>query len=92
LTLSGGKNVILVVVDHFSKFAHFIPLRHPFTAQSVTKVFLSKIYHLHGLPLSIVSDHDRIFTNTFWKELFKLAKMDLDMSSAYHPQSDGQTE
>jgi hypothetical protein len=82
----------LVVVDKFSKFAHFIPLRHPFTTFSVAKLFLDNIYKLHGMPASIISDRDRVFTSALWKELFILVGVTLRMSSAYHPQTDNQTE
>lgn len=92
LPKSDGKNVILVVIDRFSKYAHFIALAHPYTAPSVAKIFLDNIVKLHGLPSSIVTDRDPIFTGLFWKELFKLLGVDLCYSSAYHPQSDGQTE
>jgi hypothetical protein len=92
LPRSGQYNCILVVVNKFSKFAHFIPLRHPFTAFSVTKLFLDNIYKLHGMPASIISDRDRVFTSALWMELFSLAGVTLRMSSAYHPQTDGQTE
>jgi hypothetical protein len=66
LPLSSNANTILVVVDKYSKFAHFVPLRHPFLAASVAKVFMDNIYKLHDLPKSIISDHDRIFTSKFW--------------------------
>lgn len=92
LPRSGSANCLLVVVDRFSKFAHFIPLSHPFNAQQVAQLFLDNVYRLHGLPTHIVSDRDRVFTSTFWRELFRLAQIQLAMSSAYHPQSDGQTE
>jgi transposase InsO family protein len=92
LPLSKGKNCILVIVDRFSKYSHFVPLAHPFTAQSVAKLFLHNIYRLHGLPASIISDRDKVFTSRFWRELFRLAGVSLKMSSAYHPQTDGQTE
>ena len=88
----GGKSVILTVVDRFSKYAHFIPLAHPYTATSVALSFFNDIVRLHGLPRSIVSDRDVIFTSNFWKELFRLCGVKLRMSSAYHPQSDGQSE
>jgi len=82
LPRSGGKNCILVVVDKFSKFSHFIPLSHPFTAAVIAKTFMQHVYRLHGLPQSIVSDRDKVFTSQFWQELFKLAKVQLRMSSA----------
>ncbi|KAL0342684.1 UNVERIFIED_CONTAM: Transposon Ty3-G Gag-Pol polyprotein [Sesamum calycinum] len=86
LPQSYGKDSILVVFDRLTKYSHFIPLKHPYTTVSIAKV------QLHGLPVSIVSDRDRIFTSNFWKELFGLTGVSLDMSSAYHPQTDGQTE
>lgn len=92
LPLSGGKNCIMVVVDKFSKYSHFLPFKHPFTAAVVAKVFMQQIYRLHGLPLAIISDRDRIFTSQFWKSLFSLAGVTLNMSTAYHPQSDGHTK
>lgn len=80
------------MVDKFSRYAHFVALAHPFTALDVAPVYLNNIYKLHGLPQAIISDRDRIFTSTLWTELFWLADTQLKMSSAYHPQMDGQTE
>lgn len=88
----GGKSIILTVVDCLSKYAHFIPLAHPYSATIVAQSFFSKIVRLHGLPRSIVSDRDVVFTSRFWKELFILSTLKLQMTSAYHPQSDGQSE
>jgi hypothetical protein len=58
-----GKSVILTVVDHFSKYTHFIPLGHPYTAASVARAFFDGIVRLHGFPSSIVSDRDPVFTS-----------------------------
>jgi hypothetical protein len=87
-----GKSIILTVVDRFSKFTHFIPLGHPYTATSVARAFFSNIIRLHGLPSSIVSDRDLVFTSKFWQELFALAGVKLNLSTMFHPQSDGQSE
>jgi hypothetical protein len=89
---SGGKSVILTVVDHFSKNSHFIALNHPYTAVSVARAFFDNIVWLHGIPCSIVSDRDPIFTSTFWRELFSLTGTQLHMSTTFHPQTDGQSE
>ena len=87
-----GKSVILTVVDRFSKFAHFIALGHPYTATSVAHAFFADIVSLHGIPASIVSDRDPVFTSGFWQELFRLSGVKLNMTTAFHPQSDGQSE
>jgi len=92
LPTSGQVICVLMVIDYFTKYGHFIPLHHPFTAHTIANVFLANVYKLHGMPSAIVPDHDRVFTSAFWKELFKLAGVELHMSSSYHPQSDGQTE
>ena len=70
LPTSGSANVIMVAVDKFSRFAHFIALRHLISATSVARAFLDHIYKLHGLPLAIISDRDRLFTSKFWYLLF----------------------
>ena len=88
----GGKSVVLTVVDRFSKMAHFIALGHPYTALSVAQAFFDNVVKLHGLPCSIVSDRDPVFTSTLWTELFKLAGVKLRLSSAFRPQTDGQSE
>jgi hypothetical protein len=84
-----GKSVILTVVDHFSKYAHFIALSHPYTTISVARAFFEGIVRLHGFPSSIVSDRDPVFTGHVWRDLFKLAGVQLKMSTAFHPQIDG---
>jgi hypothetical protein len=88
----GGYSVILVIVDRFTKYAHFISLRHPCTTTSVVQAFFSNIAKLHGLLKTIVSDRDKIFTSHFWKELFQLLDTKLCLSSTHHAQSDGQTK
>ena len=90
LPQSRGSVAILVVVDHFSKAAHFIKLPLHYTAVRV--VFAENICKLHSIPCSLISDRDPIFLSRFWRELFKLSGTTLRMSTTYHPQSDGQTE
>lgn len=92
LPASQGYTIIWVVVDRLSKYGHFIAVKHPYTASSVARLFMIHIFRLHGLPKAIVSDRDPAFTSLFWKELFRECKVSLNFTSAYHPQSDGQTE
>lgn len=82
----------MVVVDDLSKYAHFVPLSHPFIALIVAKAFVSNIVWLHSIPTSIVSDRDKIFMSAFWKSLSQLQGTKLNMSSSYHPQTEWQTE
>nr|KYP48938.1 Transposon Ty3-I Gag-Pol polyprotein [Cajanus cajan] len=92
LPIVKGYSVILVVVDRLSKYGHFQPLKPDFTSLQVAEAFISSIVRLHGIPKTIVSDRDRVFMSRFWQQLFTLQGTTLAMSSAYHPQSDGQTE
>jgi hypothetical protein len=87
----GGKS-ILTVVDRFSKYCHFIPFAHPYTTESVAQVFFVEIVRLHGVPQSMISDRDPVFTSIFWWELMRLIGAKLHMMLAFHPQSDSQTE
>ena len=63
LPVSGSANAILVIIDKFTKYGHFLPLHHPLNAQTVAKLFMGQIYKLHGLPSVIVSERDKIFTS-----------------------------
>jgi len=92
LPRSKGKDYIMVVVDRFSKVIHFIGLSHLFIAQEVARAFMDNVVKMHNIPQSIVSDRDKIFTNMFWRELMKFLGTKLLMSTAYHPETDGQSE
>lgn len=92
LTKVHAKSVVLMVVDLFSKYAHFITFGHTYTALSVVLMFFNEVIRLHGIPNSIIMDHDPIFIGHVWRDLFKLACVQLKMSMAFHPQTDGQYE
>ncbi|CAI7859562.1 unnamed protein product [Closterium sp. NIES-54] len=89
---SQGHNSILVVIDKFSKMGHFIPTNATATAEATARLFFDRIITIHGIPATLISVRDPKFTSKFWKELMGLLGTKLAMSSAYHPQTDGQTE
>lgn len=90
--MSKWLSVIFVVVDHFTKYVHFMVLAHPYIAQVVVENFIEQAFKLYGFPKSVVSNRDPIFLNSFWRALFQSQGSSLDYSSSYHPQMDNQTE
>ncbi|KAL0534327.1 hypothetical protein IC582_028617 [Cucumis melo] len=87
-----GFTVIWVVVDRLTKSAHFVPGKSTYTASKWAQLYMSEIVRLHGVPVSIVSDRDARFTSNFWKGLQTAMGTRLNFSTAFHPQTDGQTE
>jgi hypothetical protein len=92
LPVSSGFDSILVIVDRLTKMAHFIPTVKEVTAEDVATLFLKHILPQHGLPEEIVSDRDTRFVSKFWTRFLQLLDIQKNMSTAYHPRTDGQTE
>jgi transposase InsO family protein len=88
----GGWDAVIIVVDKATKRSHFIPSKTTDTAIDTAKRFFNEVVRLHGLPAVIVSDRDAKFTSFFWQGLFQAFGTKLAMSTAYHPQTDGQSE
>lgn len=86
------NNAILVFVDRFTKRAHFAATRTDASALDTARLFLHNVVRLHGMPTSIISDRDRRFTSRFWQELMKLLDTNVKLTTAYHPQANGQAE
>jgi hypothetical protein len=87
-----GNDSIWVIVDCLTKVAHFIPVRTTYGGDKLAKLYINNILKLHGVPKSIVSDRRAQFVSKFWRSLHQALKTKLDFNSAYHPQTDGQTE
>ena len=82
----------MVVVDKLKKTSRFIPVKSMYKVDSIAKIFMKDIFRLHGLPKAIISDRDTKFTSNFWKGLFAGLGTKPNFSTAYHPQTNGQTE
>ena len=82
----------MVILDRFTKIAHFIRLEEKATARDVANVFLKEVWKYHGLPTEIISDMEVKFAGEFWESLCKKLGIKRKMSTAYHPQTDSQTE
>ena len=92
LPKSNGYTKIWVIVDRFSKMAHFIPLRTEEHIKELALTFVNEIWHLHGLSEAIVSDRDTRFTSKFCKSLMQLLQVKLNLSTPFHQESNRQTE
>ncbi|MBW0491683.1 hypothetical protein O181_031398 [Austropuccinia psidii MF-1] len=92
LPLSNNFDSILVVVDRFSKVEIFIPAYGTITSLDLAQIFISHLFSKHGLPVSIVSDRGSLFVSSFWTQLCQQLKISRDLSTAFHPETDGQTE
>ncbi|GJY15833.1 putative reverse transcriptase domain-containing protein [Tanacetum coccineum] len=89
---STGHDAIWVIVDRLTKSAHFIPIRATDSMETLTRLYIKEIVSRHGVPISIISDHDSHFTSRFWQSLQNALGTQLDMSTTYHPETDGQSE
>ncbi|GJW99775.1 putative reverse transcriptase domain-containing protein [Tanacetum coccineum] len=87
-----GYDTIWVIVDRLTKSAHFIPTRVTDSMETPTRLYIKEIVSRHGVPISIISDRDSHFTSRFWQSLQNALGTQLDMSTAYHPETDGQSE
>ncbi|GJX73831.1 reverse transcriptase domain-containing protein [Tanacetum coccineum] len=89
---SSGHDAIWVIVDRLTKSAHFLAIREDYSMEKLARLYIDEIVARHGVPTSIISDRDGRFTSRFWQTMQKALGTHLDMSTAYHPQTDGQSE
>ncbi|WVZ63867.1 LOW QUALITY PROTEIN: hypothetical protein U9M48_013465 [Paspalum notatum var. saurae] len=87
-----GYDSIWVIIDRFTKSAHFIPVKTSYTAATYAELYIARIVSLHGVPVTITSDRGSVFVSRFWEQLQKSLGTKLIHSSAYHPQTSGQVE
>jgi transposase InsO family protein len=91
-TTQSSYDSIWVIIDHFLKVAHFIPVKTTYKGAKLAELYIARIVCLHGLPKKIVSDRGTQFMSRFWEKLHETMDTRLNFSSAYHPQTNGQTE
>jgi transposase InsO family protein len=91
-TTQSGYDSIWVIVDYFSKVAHFIPVKTTYKGAKLAELYITRIVCLHRVPKKIVSDRGTQFTSRFWEKIHEAMNTRLNFSSVYHPQMDGQTE
>ncbi|GJY39465.1 reverse transcriptase domain-containing protein [Tanacetum coccineum] len=89
---SNGHDTIWVIVNRLTKSAHFVPTRATDSMETLTRLYIKEIVSRHGVLISIISDRDSHFTSRFWQSLQNALGTQLDMSTAYHPETDGQSE
>ena len=89
---TGGYDSIWVVVDRLTKSAHFLPVKTGYSAGDYARLFLREIVRLHGVPVVIISDRGPQFTSQFWQSFQTALGTELRFSTAFHPQTDGQSE
>nr|GEU88303.1 retrotransposon protein, putative, Ty3-gypsy subclass [Tanacetum cinerariifolium] len=87
-----GHDTIWVIVDRLTKSAHFLAIKEDYSTERLARIYIDEIVARHGVPVSIISDRDGRFTSRCWQTVQKALGMRLDMSTAYHPQTDGQSE
>ncbi|GJT73310.1 putative reverse transcriptase domain-containing protein [Tanacetum coccineum] len=87
-----GHDTIWVIVDRLTKSAHFLAIREDYSTERLARIYIDEIVARHGVPVSIISDRDGRFTSRCWQTVQKALGTRLDMSTAYHPQTDGQSE
>ncbi|GJW01999.1 putative reverse transcriptase domain-containing protein [Tanacetum coccineum] len=87
-----GNDTIWVIVDRLTKSAYFLPMRENDPMDKLARLYLKEVVTRHGIPVSIICDRDPRFTSNFWRSYQKAMGTQLDMSTAYHPQTDGQSE
>ena len=89
---NGAYDMICVIIDLLTAMVHLVPTRQTYKAADMAEVVFDTIYKLHRLPERIISDRDSLFTSHFWRKLHALLNVELRLSSAFHPQTDGATE
>ena len=92
LPKSEGDDAILIVFDRLTKMGHFLPCTKEINARQFSELFMREILQLHGLPQDIITDRGSIFTSELWKQTTKKLGIERRLSTAFHPQMDGQTE